>query len=96
MSNNAYIQYLEACLSLVATTLAAEESILLLEQGQTRYGHQTFVFYRARIGTFKNMTGNTPIDLRSAVIEVNADQPHHARFVDASEWRPCRNDSCCA
>jgi hypothetical protein len=88
MPTNAYFHYLQACLSLVSTTLGKEESILLLEQGQTRYGKQTFAFYRVRIGTFKNMTGNTPMDLRSAVIEVNVDPPHYARVVDASNWQP--------
>jgi hypothetical protein len=88
MSTSNYAQYLRSCLSLVSETLLSEESVLLLEQGRTRYGRQTFVFYKVRIGTFKNMTGNTPVDLRSTVVEVNVDSPHPSRFVDASEWQP--------
>jgi len=88
MPTNAYIQYLQSCISLVSETLADDESILVIEQGQTRYGRQTFAFYKVRIGTFKGLTGNSPVDLRSVVVEVNVDPPHSSRFVDESEWSP--------
>ena len=88
MSDNHSIQYLRSCLSLVSGTLGAEEAILVIEKGETRYGKQTFVYHRVRIGTFKNMTGNTPVDLRSAVVEINVDAPEQPRFVDESFFRP--------
>ena len=88
MSNSIYFPYLQSCLSLVSETLAREESILSIEQGQTLYGRQTFCFYKVSVGTFEHATGNSPVNMRSAVVEVNVDPPNRARFVDESEWHP--------
>lgn len=88
MPANHSLEYLHACLSLVSGTLGEQESVLAVVRGQTRYGRQTFVFFKVRIGTFENMTGNTPVNVRSVVVEVNVDPPHHARLVHDSDWVP--------
>jgi hypothetical protein len=88
MSQNSYLLYLRAGIELVESTLGDEESILLIEQGETRYGRQTFVNYRVAFGTFEKKTGNTPTNRRVAFVQVNVDLPHRAQFVTESEWRP--------
>lgn len=79
---------LQACIALVAGDLATEEAILVIERGQTRFGRQTFQFYRVRIGTFRMLTGNEPVNQRTVFVQVNVDPPHHSQFVDASAWLP--------
>jgi hypothetical protein len=88
MSQNSYLLYLRAGIALVESTLGDEESILLIEQGETTYGRQTFANYRVAIGTFEKKTGNTPINRRAAYAQVNVDPPHRAQFVTEAEWRP--------
>jgi hypothetical protein len=85
---NAYIEYLQACLSLIAPTLKQEESVLRIEEGQTQYGKQTFVYYKVLIATFEQMTGNTPVGQRTVVVQINVDPPNKARYVPESEWQP--------
>jgi hypothetical protein len=88
MSNNGWIQALQSCITLVATTLDIEQSILEVDQGQTRFGKQTFIFYKVRTGTFVGNTGNTPVDQRTTYVQVNVDPPNVATFTDASNWIP--------
>lgn len=88
MANSVYLPLLQSCLSFLSDSLALEESVLRVEQGQMRYGRQTFAFYKVRIGTFKGATGNEPVDIRTVVVEVNVDPPFHARAVDDSNWLP--------
>lgn len=88
MNPNGYYQNLQSCLALVSQSLADEESILLVEQGQTRYGRQTFSFYKVRIGTFEGMTGNKPVNLRTVVVQVNVDPPNVAQYASESDWHP--------
>jgi hypothetical protein len=85
---NAYLTYLQACLGLIAQTLQSEESVLRIEEGQTQYGRQTFVYYKVLIATFEHMTGNTPVNPRTLVVEVNVDPPNNARYVPESQWQP--------
>jgi hypothetical protein len=88
MAQSVYVPYLNACIGLVESALDAEDSILLIEQGETKYGRQTFVNYRVAIGTFENRTGNNPVNRRVVFVQVNVDPPHRAQLVDESEWRP--------
>jgi hypothetical protein len=79
---------LQACIDLVADTLATEEAILVVERGQTKFAKQTFQYYRVQIGTFKMLTGNDPVNQRTVFVQVNVDPPHQSKFVDASDWLP--------
>jgi hypothetical protein len=85
--NNVFVQYLVASVNLVAQSLNVDESILRIEEGQTRYGRQTFVYYKLLIATFEQLTGNSPVHPRTVVVQVNVDPPHTASYVDESQWQ---------
>jgi hypothetical protein len=81
-------KFLRACLAAIAPSLGDEESVISLERGQTRYGRQTFLFYKVQIATFVAKTGNTPVNPRTLCIAVNVDSPDTASTVPLSEWGP--------
>jgi hypothetical protein len=81
-------KYVQACLSAVAPTLADEESIIAVEKGQTRYGRQTFLYYKVEIATFVAKTGNSPVSPRTVCVSVNVDTPETAALVPIADWTP--------
>lgn len=86
MSNDQ--RYLNSCLKLVDMETKDTESVLRLERGKTRFGRQTFLYYKIHIGTFVNNAGGEPVDVHSIVAEINVDTPDSARVVDAENWEP--------
>jgi hypothetical protein len=81
-------RFVRACLDAVAPSLANEEAIMAIEKGQTRYGRQTYLYYRVQIATFVAKTGNSPINPRTICVAVNVDTPDSAALVSLSEWVP--------
>jgi hypothetical protein len=51
---NLNVVYVETCIALVTDNLQPTESILRIEQGQTAYGRQTFLYYRAIVGSYSS------------------------------------------
>jgi hypothetical protein len=81
-------EYVRACLNAVAPTLADEESIMAVDKGQTRYGRQTFLYYKVEIAAFVAKTGNSPVNSRTVCVSVNVDTPETAALVPIADWMP--------
>jgi hypothetical protein len=80
--------HISTCNHKLHELMNADETVLRLEKGKTRYGRQTFVYFKAYAGTFAHNTGNEPGQIRSWVFELNVDQPDTARIVDEGSWEP--------
>ena len=88
MATNAYINYLNACLAFLDADLQPDEAVIQIEQGRTLYSRNTRLIYLVRIATFENMSGNTPKNTRSRVVQVASNPPHEATFAQMSDWEP--------
>jgi hypothetical protein len=88
MAENTYLDCLVECLSFLDVDLAAEESVLRIEQGQTLYSRNTLLIYRFQIGTFANPSGNKPTNIRYRTVQVTSNSPHAAAFAKDSDWTP--------
>lgn len=87
MAANASVDSLEACLLFLDWDLEPQEAIVRIEQGQTSYAKNTTLFYRAQIGTFETLSGNTLTNTRFRVIQVTPNTPHEVGFADDSDWK---------
>ncbi|WFU44147.1 hypothetical protein QA640_17855 [Bradyrhizobium sp. CB82] len=81
-------RFVRACLDALAPSLSDEEAIMSVEKGQTRYGRQTYLYYRVQIATFVAKTGNSPVNPRAVCVAVNVDTPDSAALAPLSEWVP--------